>query len=38
MLEALAQTPMVSERYIFWSGDGKLKSAVADWQRILAKV
>jgi hypothetical protein len=38
MLEALKQTPVVSERYFFWSGNGKLKSAVADWQRILAKV
>jgi len=38
VLEALEKTPLVSERYFFWSGNGKLKSAVADWQRILAKV
>ena len=38
VLDALDQTPVVSERYFFWSGNGKLKSAVADWQRILAKV
>jgi integrase len=38
VLGALDQTPVVSERYFFWSGNGKLKSAVADWQRILAKV
>jgi integrase/recombinase XerD len=37
-LEALEQVPVISERYFFWSGNGKLKSAVADWQRILAKV
>jgi integrase len=36
MLEALEQTPVVP--YFFWRGNGKLKSAVADWQRILAKV
>jgi integrase len=35
-LEALEQTPV--ERYFFWRGNGKLKSAVAYWQRILAKV
>ena len=38
VLEALEKTPAVSERYFFWSGNGKLKSAVADWQRILTKV
>lgn len=38
VLEALGQTPLISERYYFWSGNGKLKSAVTDWQRALAKV
>ena len=38
VLEALEQTPVISERYYFWSGNGKLKSAVTDWQRSLAKV
>ncbi len=24
-----------NDRYLFWSGNGKLKTAVADWQRLL---
>ncbi len=38
VLNALEQAPVTNERYYFWSGNGKLKSAVADWQRSLAKV
>lgn len=38
VLGALEQTPVISERFYFWSGNGKLKSAVTDWQRSLAKV
>jgi len=38
VLTALEQAPVINERYYFWSGSGKLKSAVADWHRLLAKV
>ena len=38
VLSALEQAPVINERYYFWSGNGKLKSAVTDWQRSLAKV
>lgn len=38
VLVALEQAPVINERYYFWSGNGKLKSAVADWQRSMAKV
>jgi len=38
VLNALEQAPVTNERYYFWSGNGKPKSAVADWQRSLAKV
>jgi integrase/recombinase XerD len=30
--------PAPNPRYFFWSGNGKLKSAVADWQRSMARV
>jgi integrase/recombinase XerD len=30
--------PAPNPRYFFWSGNGKLKSAVADWQRTLRRV
>jgi integrase/recombinase XerD len=30
--------PATNPRYFFWSGNGKLKSAVADWQRALRRV
>jgi integrase/recombinase XerD len=30
--------PAPNPRYFFWSGNGKLKSAVADWQRALRRV
>jgi len=33
---ALSELP--GSAYFFWSGNGKLKSAVADWQRSLAKL
>jgi integrase len=38
VLSTLEQAPVINERYYFWSGNGKLKSAVTDWQRSLAKV
>jgi integrase/recombinase XerD len=30
--------PAPNPRYFFWSGNGKLKSSVADWQRSLTRV
>lgn len=33
--EALHAVRGTSERYFFWTGEGKLKSAVGDWQRSL---
>jgi integrase len=30
--------PKPNPRYFFWSGNGKLKSAVSDWQRALRRV
>jgi integrase/recombinase XerD len=30
--------PAPNPRYFFWSGNGLLKSAVADWQRSMARV
>ena len=38
VLSTLEQAPVINERYYLWSGNGKLKSAVAVWQRSLAKV
>ena len=35
---ALEAAPTTSERYFFWSGESKVKSAVGDWQRSLAKL
>jgi integrase/recombinase XerD len=32
-LEAIPDGPVPNPRYFFWSGNGKPKSAVADWQR-----
>jgi integrase/recombinase XerD len=36
--EALSAVKNANEEYFFWSGNGILKSAVADWQRTLAKL
>lgn len=35
--DALSRVPVIGERF-FWSGRGKLKSAVTDWQRTLARL
>jgi integrase/recombinase XerD len=37
-LRNIPHGPAPNQRYFFWSGNGKLKSAVADWQRSLARV
>jgi integrase/recombinase XerD len=37
LIQALAAVPQTS-RYFFWSGESKVKSAVGDWQRSLAKL
>jgi integrase/recombinase XerD len=38
VVEALDATPKVNEKYFFWSGDGKLDSAVRSWQTRLRKL
>ncbi len=38
VLLALASMPSSSGKYFFWTGQGKLKSAVGDWQRSLKKL
>jgi len=37
-VEALDAVSGTSEKYFFWTGESKLKSAVGDWQRSLAKL
>ena len=38
VLEALDVLPVQSGDYFFWSGNGLIKSSVADWQRTLRKL
>ena len=39
MISALRDVPgRTSKQYFFWSGNGKTKSAVADWQRSFRKL
>jgi len=38
VLKALEATPRVNNRYFFWSGTGKLDSAVRSWQTRLRKL
>jgi integrase len=38
VIQALEAVRGTSEKYFFWTGQGKLKSAVGDWQRSLAKL
>ena len=38
VIEALGSVRGTSEKYFFWTGEGKLKSAVGDWQRSLDKL
>jgi integrase len=38
VLTALEAAPRTSEKFFFWTGDSKLKSAVGDWQRSLGKL
>ena len=38
MIEALEVCPRIYERYFFWTGESKAKSAVGDWQRSLRKL
>jgi integrase/recombinase XerD len=38
VLTALDATPKVNEKYFFWSGEGKLDSAVRSWQTRLRKL
>jgi integrase/recombinase XerD len=38
VLQALDAVHGTSEKYFFWTGEGKLKSAVGDWQRSLKKL
>ncbi|MGB9105033.1 MAG: tyrosine-type recombinase/integrase, partial [Terriglobales bacterium] len=38
VIEALDAVRGTSEKYFFWTGEGKLKSAVGDWQRSLRKL
>jgi integrase/recombinase XerD len=38
VIEALDVVRGTSEKYFFWTGQGKLKSAVGDWQRSLKKL
>lgn len=38
VLTALEATPRTSDKFFFWTGGSKLKSAVGDWQRSLAKL
>jgi integrase len=38
VIQALGAVRGTSEKYFFWTGQGKLKSAVGDWQRSLKKL
>jgi integrase/recombinase XerD len=38
VIEALEVAPRTNERYFFWTGQSKPKSAVGDWQRSLHKL
>jgi site-specific recombinase XerD len=38
VIQALAAAPLTSQRYFFWSGNSKPKSAIGDWQRSLSKL
>jgi integrase len=38
VLSALEAAPRTSEKYFFWTGAGKLKSAIGDWQRSFGKL
>jgi integrase/recombinase XerD len=38
VIQALDAVRGTSEKYFFWTGQGKLKSAVGDWQRSLKKL
>jgi integrase/recombinase XerD len=38
VIQALNTVRVTSEKYFFWTGQGKLKSAVGDWQRSLTKL
>jgi integrase/recombinase XerD len=38
VIQALDVVRGTSEKYFFWTGEGKLKSAVGDWQRSLKKL
>jgi integrase/recombinase XerD len=38
VVEALENTPRVNEKYFFWSGTGKLDSAVRSWQTRLRRL
>jgi integrase/recombinase XerD len=38
VIQALDAVRGTSEKYFFWTGQGKLKSAVGDWQRSLTKL
>ena len=38
VIEALEAAPRTSDRYFFWTGQSKPKSAVGDWQRSLRKL
>jgi integrase/recombinase XerD len=38
VIQALELVSGTHEKYFFWTGEGKLKSAVGDWQRSLKKL
>ncbi len=38
VVQALDAVRGTNEKYFFWTGEGKLKSAVGDWQRSLKKL
>ena len=38
VIQALEAVRGTSEKYFFWTGQGKIKSAVGDWQRSLKKL
>jgi integrase/recombinase XerD len=38
VIQALEAVRGTSQKYFFWTGQGKLKSAVGDWQRSLKKL
>lgn len=38
VVTALEAAPRTSEKYFFWTGGSKLKSAVGDWQRSFGKL